>query len=174
MRIILPLLVAFVVVFVLPMLARVWRLYRASRRPAAELMPLLAEQAVANAATHNIHFDYTTDSIQQVETLLAAMHDAYVTDPSAVSVNLSAMRYGAYIGEAIRRSDPLCQNDPTCGWQTDHHVAGPKSYPFSWRGGESFPTAWCYKRIVNGDEDNVWVKYTLLRDRTIEGRLSST
>ena len=29
--------------------------------------------------------------------------------------------------------------------------------------GDSFPMGWCEKRIVNGDEDNVWVKYTVLK-----------
>lgn len=26
--------------------------------------------------------------------------------------------------------------------------------------------AWCYRRIVNGPEDNVWVKYSVLREKS--------
>ena len=26
----------------------------------------------------------------------------------------------------------------------------------------SYPVAWCYKRIANGEEDNVWHKFQLL------------
>ena len=25
--------------------------------------------------------------------------------------------------------------------------------------------AWCYRRIVNGDEDNIWMKYQGLKER---------
>ena len=28
---------------------------------------------------------------------------------------------------------------------------------------------WCHKRIVNGPEDNVWFKYTMIRDGHTSG-----
>jgi hypothetical protein len=32
-------------------------------------------------------------------------------------------------------------------------------------GGHSYPMAWCYRRMVDGDSDNVWVKYQVLKAR---------
>ncbi len=43
-------------------------------------------------------------------------------------------------------------------------MAGEKSYPLRWKGKETFPLAWCSKRIVNGDEDSIWFKYTVISD----------
>ena len=31
-----------------------------------------------------------------------------------------------------------------------------------WKQSQSFPVGWCGKRILNGDEDNVWHKYQVL------------
>jgi hypothetical protein len=61
------------------------------------------------------------------------------------------------IGEVIRRTETNVR------WERDHPVMGEKAYPLHWGKGDSFPMGWCEKRIVNGDEDNVWVKYTVLK-----------
>jgi hypothetical protein len=34
--------------------------------------------------------------------------------------------------------------------------------------GRSYPMGWCYKRITNGAEDNVWYKYTVLEERSAQ------
>jgi hypothetical protein len=47
-------------------------------------------------------------------------------------------------------------------WAVDHKVAGPGSFPIRWGEHEAFPIGWCGKRIVNGEEDNVWFKFQLL------------
>jgi integrase len=47
----------------------------------------------------------------------------------------------------------------------DDPVGGEKSYPIVWGGGHSYPMAWCYHRIVNGPEDNVWIKYRVLKEQ---------
>jgi hypothetical protein len=41
---------------------------------------------------------------------------------------------------------------------------GEKSYPLHWNADESYPFAWCSKRITNGEEDSIWIKYSLLKD----------
>jgi hypothetical protein len=47
-------------------------------------------------------------------------------------------------------------------WAIDHEVAGPGSFPIRWGDHESFPIGWCGKRIINGEEDNVWFKFRAL------------
>jgi len=127
MRFLPSLLIAVIVVIVLPIVSRLWRMYRELHGPVETLMPLLARQAVVDAAGHNVQLDYSTQSIQQVEKLLSAFHDTYATDPAAARLKFRAMAYGAYIGETIRRSESASANESACRWERDHKVAGPNS-----------------------------------------------
>jgi hypothetical protein len=120
---------------------------------AQEYIQWAANEAVKDARLQNgAQLDYSVSSIQTVEKLLGGVHDQYVKDPSSVSVPGMANMYGAYVGEVIRRSEPGAR------WERDDAVGGEKSYPIIWGGGNSYPIGCCYKRIVNGEEDNVWVK----------------
>lgn len=123
-----------------------------------EMMVVLAAEAVKDAEKEtNIKLDYSPQSIEKVEEVLSKIHEQFAKDKSSIAVNGLAMAYGAYIGEVIRRTEPGVT------WKEDHPVAGEKSYPLHWNGGESFPCGWCYKRITNGPEDNVWYKYQLAK-----------
>jgi hypothetical protein len=126
----------------------------------------LASQAVADAETQNhVHLDYSVDSIKTVDKILGQVHDAYAKDPNSVSVRGLGSAYGAYVGEVIRRSEPGAR------WDRDDPVAGEKSYPLVWGAGHSYPLGWCQKRILFGDEESVWVKYSVLKDRSPEKAL---
>ena len=119
-----------------------------------------ASEAVSDADKNNhVHLDYSIASIKDVESILSQLHDQYSKDPKSISAAGLANAYGAYIGEAIRR------NEPNVSWLSGDEVAGDKSYPLIWSAGHSYPMAWCYHRIVNGGEDNVWVKYSVLKNR---------
>lgn len=127
-------------------------------RSTQELMTWLAQQAVEAARDNDrVELDYSPESIEKVEQVLAGLHDQHKAGRLSAGVNGLAMAYGGYIGEVIRRAEPGSK------WEQDHHVAGPKSYPIHWRGGESFPMTWAHKRIINGPEDNVWHKYLVLK-----------
>jgi hypothetical protein len=119
-----------------------------------EFTQMLATMAVKDAKENNhVTLDYTPESIHDVENILGGLHDQYTRNPSSVNANGLGSAYGAYIGEVIRRSEVGAK------WERDDPVAGEKSYPLHWGGRVSFPMAWCYHRIVNGSEDNVWNKY---------------
>jgi hypothetical protein len=121
-----------------------------------KFMPEMADRAVQFAAQRGKTLDYTIDSVTSVETLLGELHESRAKQQlSDREVNVQALHFGAYIGEVIRRKYGG-------SWSTDHSVAGPKSFPVHWNGGESFPIGWCGKRILNGDEDNVWFKFQVL------------
>jgi len=97
-----------------------------------------------------------------VDSLLGELHD--LRDKQRLSnqdLNAHALHFGAYIGEVIRRKFGG-------SWATDHPVAGPKSFPIHFLGGDSFPIGWCGKRILNGDEDNVWFKYQVVTSQRNE------
>jgi hypothetical protein len=128
-----------------------------------EFIQFMAAGAVKDAAGQDrISLDYSVDSIKEVEQILGRLHEQYVKDPSSISAKGLGSAYGAYIGEVIRRSEPGAR------WESDDAVGGEKSYPIIWGPGHghSYPMAWCYHRIVNGPEDNVWIKYRVLKDRT--------
>jgi hypothetical protein len=132
---------------------------------AGQFAQWLATEAVKDAKENNqVALDYTPDSIQHVENILGHLHDKYIKNPSSVSANGLALAYGAYIGEVIRRSEVDAK------WERDDPVGGEKSYPITWGGGHSYPMAWCYHRIVNGPEDNVWIKYRVLKEQRDEKR----
>jgi hypothetical protein len=127
-----------------------------------EFIDFLASAAVKDAREQNhVDLDFTSGSVEKVEQILGSLHDQYVKNSSSISVNGLASAYGAYIGEVIRKSEPGAR------WERDDKVGGEKSYPIIWGqgSGHSYPMAWCYRRIVNGPEDNVWVKYSVLKDK---------
>lgn len=114
----------------------------------------LASEAVDIAdKSYGIKLDYSTESVQQVEVVLGKLHDELQQRKSEEGVRGLAMAFGAYIGESIRKKYPEAK------WDRDHPVAGEKSYPLHWLDGDSFPVGWCFKRITNGPEDNVWDKF---------------
>jgi hypothetical protein len=121
-----------------------------------EMAKLSAEAIQMALAEHRAPLDYSVESVQRVEAILGSLYDR----PSKDALTLErrryvAVRYGAYVGEVIRRK---------WGghWEQDHSVAGPGSFPIKSQGHESFPIAWCFKRLTNGPEDNVWDKLQIL------------
>ena len=119
-------------------------------------MPLLAQDAIKWAAQKNVTLDFTAESVEGVEGLLAELHEKRAAGQLPdEQVTRAAVRYGAYVGEVIRRRH-------NGSWAIDHEVAGPGSFPVRWGEHQTFPIGWCRKRIHNGDEDNVWFKFRVL------------
>ncbi|MGC2476960.1 MAG: hypothetical protein WA485_21675, partial [Candidatus Sulfotelmatobacter sp.] len=97
---------------------------------------------------------------------LGRVHENYVKNSSSISVRGLSAEYGAYVGEVIRR------NEPNAYWTRDSKVAGEKSYPLHWNKGESYPFAWCARRITDGEGDSIWIKYSVLKDPNWKQHLS--
>jgi hypothetical protein len=118
------------------------------------------DHAIADAESYDhIRLDYSVASLKQVDQILGRVHEAYARNSSSVSISGLSAEYGAYVGEVIRR------NEPNAYWTRDSKIMGEKSYPLHWNGGESYPFAWCSKRITSGDEDSIWIKYSALKHR---------
>jgi hypothetical protein len=130
-----------------------------------DMMSAYAQDAVEHArAAFGVDLDFTPASVEHVETVLGKLYDATPRGvwarlirrgPTEADKAQMAKMYGGYIGEVIRR---------TWGghWELDHPVAGPRSFPIHWKGHQSFPLGWCFKRLKNGPEDNVWHKLQVL------------
>ncbi|MBX9623922.1 MAG: hypothetical protein K2X82_08905 [Gemmataceae bacterium] len=119
-----------------------------------EGMAQLADKAVRRAADeYAADLDYSPESVERVEAVLGRLHARHAAgDLPAEQAGREAAVWGAYVGEVIRRLKGG-------HWEADHAAAGPGSVAICYDGGQSFPVGWCYKRIVNGDEDNVWHKF---------------
>lgn len=133
-----------------------------------EFIAFGCDHAIADAETYeHIKLDYSIESLKQVDQILGHVHESYLKNPSSISLRGVSAEYGAYVGESIGR------NQPNAYWTRDSKVVGEKTYPLRWKAGESYPIAWCSRRITNGDEDSIWIKYSVLNDPEWSHRESS-
>jgi len=163
----------FIILFAVVLVLLVIRAYRRIRSAATSddpnlFMPMAAEAAVRYAAKHGKTLDYSTESIRTVEALLGELHDSHAHGslPRMV-LNVHALEFGGYIGEVLRLKYGG-------SWATDHTVAGPGSFPIHWKSSDSFPVTWCGKRILNGDEENVWVKFQVVTSDAYQNQAAPT
>ncbi|MCG6920830.1 MAG: hypothetical protein LJF15_07075 [Acidobacteria bacterium] len=141
-----------------------WRTRSATREPnAAADVNVVMREAAADAietakAEHDVTLDYSSQSVEQVEAILARIYDEQAGAPIPLDREKDeAWRWGAYVGEVIRRTSPGGGH-----WEIDHEAAGPRSFPVRLAERDSFPITWCRKRLRNGPEDNVWHKFQIL------------
>jgi hypothetical protein len=119
----------------------------------------LSAQAVERArSSYGVNLDYSPDSVKEVEKLLATKYALQKAHPmTEQEIDDAAHLWGAYIGEVIKRIHPA-------HWVRDSEVAGKDALPIVYddKSGESYPCAWVYHRLKNGEEDNVWIKFHFL------------
>jgi hypothetical protein len=113
-------------------------------------------QTLELAAENGLELDFSDDSIQEVENLLAQCHEEFNESESEDGFHGLALMFGAYIGEVIRRKGF------GGAWARNHPDFGEDSFPFYWRDETLFLYAWCAKRIFDGDADDVAFKYQAL------------
>jgi hypothetical protein len=123
-----------------------------------EFIQWLSSEAIKDAEQNNVKLDYSPESVKDVEKILGKIHERYLQSPSSVAVMGLSAAYGAYIGEVIRKTEEGVH------WERDDQM-GEKSYPLIWGTGHSYPMGWCQRRITDGDGDNVWVKFYILKER---------
>jgi hypothetical protein len=154
------------VVIALIVLVVIFQFIRARGR-AAQPAPRTVEEMIAHLSSeavdigkqnYGMTLDYSTESIEHVEEILGKLYDEYQADPNPRGKNGLIHIFGAYIGECIRR------NHPGDGWPSEVPEGGTGYLSVHWEGGSSAVMGWCHKRLTNGPEDNVWHKYTMLRE----------
>jgi hypothetical protein len=129
---------------------------RVPQRPASEQMRAFAAGALQAAAdAYEVTLDYSVASVERVEDILGTLHNENQAHPLLPErLVAEANRWGAYVGEVARRVRGG-------EWQRDSAHAGANAYPLVIGQNEIYPCAWCFRRITNGPEDNVWVKFRL-------------
>ena len=119
----------------------------------AKLQQELTDMASQVAKDMRVNLDFSHGSVKSAETILAELHVEQRRTKSTEGVFGIAMGFGAYIVTVIERN-----TEPGL-WEKDHPSIGENSFPFTWRGSTIFPVGWCLKRIMDGPQDNVWIKY---------------
>jgi hypothetical protein len=118
-------------------------------------MRLRAEHAVEEAARHyDVTLEYNPASVEKVEEILDKIHEKHGRKPlSEPDLVKESLMWGAYIGEVIKKIRP-------CRWALNSRAGGNGSLPIVFGNrDETFPVRWCFKRLTNGQEDNVWHKF---------------
>lgn len=120
-------------------------------------MIFLAKEAASWVKTDkSVDLDYTIKSVEVIEEQLARLSDSIDRTNPPPGTYGQAIGYGAYIGEVFRQRDGGV-------WAEDHPTGGAKSFPLTIKSNSTiFPIGWCWKRIINGAEDNVYHKALLL------------
>jgi hypothetical protein len=116
---------------------------------------------------HRIRLDYTPESIEAVETMMDALYKAdhsgsllrFLHRPSKEQVSQMALLWGTYIGEVIRLHHG--------GEWVQEPVGGTGEPALTLKIGEIgyFPTDKAYRRLTNGEDDNVWLYYRELAEK---------
>ena len=137
-----------------------------------EMMRDYAESAIELARDFQVHLDYSEDSVQGLERILAQLsqeHRAFLAshpatrDAAGVDEQMIMMckLWGGYLGEVVRRR-----------WGGEWNM---ETYPgahfatltLNVRGSKLFPSMKVYRRLTEGDSDNVWAFYQKVRSSLI-------
>jgi len=117
-----------------------------------------AEEAVQVAKLeYQIYLDHSPESIRKIEEILRILHEQNQETPfTEKRMAKEVVLWGAYTGEVMRKLH-------AAHWEKDSELGGKSSFPivFEERRQETFPVRWVHKRIVNGPDDNVWVKFQI-------------
>jgi hypothetical protein len=140
----------------------------------SEMMQGYAAEAVRLASEHDAELDYSESSLQDVEAILAKMYSnlAKTTigtaspsqDSAQQKLDSTSRIWGAYFGETIRRL-----------WGGEWGV---ETYPGSLApvisidigGAKLFPVMKVHRRLTQGDADNVWAFYQMVRKKIASGQ----
>jgi hypothetical protein len=138
----------------------------------ADMMHDFAAAAVETARAMNVTLDYSEDSLQQVEQILAQLHDELrggdaavrsldhpPAKPSTADMAEVSKLWGSYFGEVVRRR-----------WGGDWSI---ETYPgasfatltLTVSGGKMFPSMKIYRRLMEGEQDNIWSFYQQVRKK---------
>ena len=131
-------------------------------------MSLLAERVAKEG--FDITLNYSVESIKQVEQILGRIHEEYKKNRSDEGLYGIAFEFGAYMVKVIER------NFGSIKWERNHKSIGENTFPLYWQGSTLFPVEWCKKRVLDGSNDDVSIKFkiyilnALKRNRKVDSK----
>ncbi len=134
-------------------------------------MKVVANEAVRRAnREHQVALDFSPASVQRLEEdVLAKLHEAHLKTPmSEQDLSRLSIRWGAYLGETLKRSRPG-------RWHRDSQKVGRGTTAVVFNPGTvAFPRSWVYKRIADGPEDNVAFKFQVFTNPELRQHLGTS
>jgi hypothetical protein len=127
-------------------------------------MQVVAKEAVRRAKSeYRVHLDFAPGSIERLEAMLGSIHDSHLKKPlSEKELSLQSIRWGACIGEVLKRVQPG-------RWHRDSPKVGRGTMPLVFDSQhQAFPCSWVYKRIADGPQDNIILKFQVLCDLELQ------
>ena len=115
-----------------------------------------AEQAVQKAREFNTQLDYSENSLIEVEVILAELARQVLEDDA---VGETCKMWGSYLGEVVRRR---------FGGEWSVETYPGKQFAtltLSIGGNKLFPTMKVHRRLTQGEDDNVWAFYKMIKAR---------
>ena len=127
-----------------------------------------ANSAVEHARKYwSTELDFSPTSVEDIELILARMHESiprrfyqrlYKRGPTPGQMATLSLAYGAYLGEVIRRKFGGA-------WMMEDVNGEPAVALVFTPQAKIFPPAKVWKRLNDGEEDNVWSFYQLLSEK---------
>jgi hypothetical protein len=115
-----------------------------------------AEQAVQKAREFNTQLDYSENSLMEVEVILAQLARQ---SPEGDAAGETCKMWGSYLGEVVRRR---------FGGEWSVETYPGKQFAtltLSIGGNKLFPTMKVHRRLTQGEDENVWVFYKMIKER---------
>ncbi len=119
-----------------------------------------AQQAVAMGPEFNAQLDYGENSLLEVEAILSKLsRELPARNPSDDEVSEVCKVWGSYLGEVVRRR---------FGGEWSIETYPGKQFAtltLTVRGNKLFPSMKVHRRLIQGDGDNVWTFYRMVKER---------
>lgn len=127
-----------------------------------DMMRAYAEDAIDFANQLNIELDFSEESLNKLDLILQQFHDGipkglkklFKKGPSEEQIAQMSKMWGGYLGETIIRM---------FGGEWIMSKTFENAIAIQVQGTEIYPPAKTYKRIVNGQEDNIVNYYKVLK-----------
>lgn len=135
-----------------------WRKKDQTKRKIYEVKEQLSKLAVEMGKDWDYDLNFSENSVKDVAAILNEHHLEYSkTKKEVEGFQGVALEFGLYIVKVLEKEfgeGELGQNHPEMGENT---------FPFTISGITTFPYVWVLKQIHNGEQDNVWTKYQVLK-----------
>ncbi len=119
-----------------------------------------AEKAVVLAREFKARLDYSENSLMEVETILAQLaRELPTAQPATEDLTEICKMWGSYFGEVVRRR---------FGGEWSIETYPGKQFAtltLSVGGGKLFPSMKIHRRLTEGEADNVWSFYKMIKTR---------
>ena len=121
------------------------------------MMQAFADQAVRLGLEFKVHLDYSENSLEEVERLMARFGDDLTSGNAAGKIDEMAKIWGGYLGEVVRRRFGG-------EWSNEKYPAGDfLIVTLNVNGARLFPSMKVHKRLTEGSNENIWSFYQTVR-----------